>query len=246
MEYNKDGLNQRQIDRINFLIRTQKYKPAKVAALVNEFRKKNAANPELLNGKNVGSQDSTPILDPTSPVNDKTGEINTPELISDMPKQLNSEEAQRKAYEANYNFMTKDLEYRKAYDLEQQKQELANRGIPYDPSNTESLYGRTLHGVNSRYDSLYNDAKNQALIAANQTASTNAGIDKGNTESFLQAIGLSSGANQGAYGIKTQKQLEEEKIRLQREALRKQGSGGGGGGGSSSGGGFSIAGSISE
>jgi hypothetical protein len=89
-------------------------------------------------------------------------------------------EADRKAaYDAEFANRTKYLDRNQSRDLEQTKQELAERGIPYDPAaeydpNTKNLYGKTVGAVREDYKSQYTDAANQATILGNQAYATTA------------------------------------------------------------------------
>lgn len=170
--------------------------------------------------------------------------------LSGAPKVLTDNDllaTRQGAYQSIYDTATKDLEKRKAQDLEAQKQELANRGIPFDPANPESLYGRTIGDVQNRYDTLYQDAMNQANLGADtrlqalvnaNTAASDAFMNqaKSQYQSQIDAILASSNALQTLmekYGIDEAKarQIIENKSREKMAKIAARGSGGGGGGG---------------
>ncbi len=259
--YDKSGLNDRQLQRVDYLIRTQGYDAKKAAALANEFRKKNPVTPVSVNpsvdpATNLTPSGATPnVTGPT--VDPETGGVSYEELLNDI-KTPTAADAFQKAYDANYATMTKDLQKNKSFDLEQQKQELANRGIPYDPSDPTSLYGRTVQGVNSRYDALDQEAKNASILTGNNSLATQAGIDDAAAKNALAAAGLAADATGRIIDRETNKVLTREEIAARKQMARDQiaaanknrggggSSGGGGGGGASTGGGFSIGGSIVE
>ena len=95
------------------------------------------------------------------------------------------------AQEANYNYITKTYGRDKAREMEASKQELAQRGIPIDPTK-ESLWSKTTGSIDEKYQSLDDQAKNQAIMAGNQTYATDVG-----------AIGTLGGVAQGQKGTFT-------------------------------------------
>lgn len=126
------------------------------------------------------------------------------------------------AQDANYNYITKDYGQQKQQETEDLKQELANRGIPLG----SSLYDHQMQQLDSKWQGNFDQAKNQAINAGNQTLSTQSGVQNSNlgtlsgtANSFLsqvspyqgtsgdvsgalnQAGQLTSGADQGKYGI---------------------------------------------
>lgn len=109
--------------------------------------------------------------------------------LSGAPKILTDNDLQatrQQAYQGIYDNETKNLERRKALELEQQKQELANRGIPYNPNNEESLYGRTIAGIQDRYDKLYQDASVSANAAADERLKTLSNVNTQAYSAFLE------------------------------------------------------------
>lgn len=83
------------------------------------------------------------------------------------------------AQDANYNYITKDYQSQQAQETEAAKQELADRGIPFN-MDPKSLYGSTLHQLDSKWQGLYDQAKNQAITLGNQTLQTQAGVQNQN------------------------------------------------------------------
>ena len=101
--------------------------------------------------------------------------------LSGAPKVLGQDDLaadRTKVYDASYNEATKNLARDEARTLEEQKQELANRGIPYDPSNPSSLYGKTVGAVTERFDANRTSAANNARLAADASAQTAQGLSK--------------------------------------------------------------------
>lgn len=145
-----------------------------------------------------------------------------------------------KAQDANYSYMTRNLDRQKQQDLEAAKQELAQRGIPLDPTDT-SLWGKTIGGINNRYQDLYDQANQQSIMLGNQTLGAQTGAQNstlgtltGTAQAFKQnatpyqggtvdssgalqgAINTASGANLGV----AQTKAEIEKARIQAEAQK--------------------------
>lgn len=270
---NIEGLTPEQIARVRNTAEANGAYGAKGAALANTLRKR-AGTPKTggtdtlatgtgtTTGTTTGTESGT--LDST--VDDFLegifGNIK-PLDTSGAPQILTAEDlaSQRQStQDALYRQNTKDLETRRSRDLEAQKQELANRGIPLnfasDPSNPNNLYARSLADVNNRYDTLDQQAKDAAITGADQRMAAEAGVNKtaydafmtnatNNFQSQLDAAAAGTNALQvltARYGIsrdEAQKILDrkmQEKIaKLQSETTKyvanKAHSGGGGGGG---------------
>jgi len=75
--------------------------------------------------------------------------------------------ADRQKYaDTSYAFMTQNLDRDKAREIEDQQQELANRGISYNPADPNSLWGKSMQSINERYDTQKNQAANQAWLSS--------------------------------------------------------------------------------
>lgn len=86
----------------------------------------------------------------------------------------NFQNAVSNAQNANYNFLTRNLATDKARELENAKQELAQRGIPIDPSQN-SLWSKSIESIDRKYQDLTNQANNQAIMAGNETLGAQVG-----------------------------------------------------------------------
>lgn len=170
------------------------------------------------------------------------------------------------AEEATYGTLTKYYDRDQAREMEAVKQEMAERGIPYDPAaamdpSSKNLYGRTVGAVDQKYRALKDDAGRQAVLAGNQAYATDAAA----RDSFLNAVMSGAGQFSGSWGpyknnidaTKTQEMMDllnlsaeaymakygiDQDTYIKKKALAQQNSGGGGGGGGSAsgGGGFEI------
>lgn len=117
----------------------------------------------------------------------------------------------RGATDAAYGTLTKYYDRDKAREMEDQKQELANRGIPYDPAaaqdpNSKNLYGRTIGGIDQKYQGLKDDASQKAILAGNEAY----GVTSSARDNFIKAMTAGSqayGADYGAYQNNIQSQL---------------------------------------
>jgi hypothetical protein len=174
--------------------------------------------------------------------------------LSGAPKLLSDGDtaAQRQAtQDALYAEDTKFLDRNRARSLEEAKQEMANRGIPYDPAaaqdpNTQNLYGRTIGAIEEGYKGDQASALNRARTGADQRMATEVGsniaarnsfadhaaqawhskVDALNTgNSLLQTMMQKYGIDQAtAQSILDRKSNE----RLVKMGIRAKGSGGGG------------------
>lgn len=109
--------------------------------------------------------------------------------LANAPKVLTDNDlaaSRQSAYQSIYDLSTKNLQRNKERDLEAQKQELAERGIPYDPANPDSLYGKTVGSINERYDQLYSDAENQANLGADARLTAQVNANSAASNAFLQ------------------------------------------------------------
>jgi hypothetical protein len=176
---------------------------------------------------------------------------------------FNGQTSRAQAEEATYNTLSRDFDRDEARDLEAAKQEMAERGIPYDPAaaqdpNTKNLYGRTIGGIGQSYKDLRAQAKERAVLAGNTAYATDAAA----RDSFIGAV--TTGANtfggqfqpyQSQSGGDTkdiqalssaaflQKYGVDKQTYIANKQLNKSGGGGGGSGGSGGGGGgFEIVG----
>jgi len=201
-----------------------------------------------LGGKRGNKNKAPPTeADPNS-VNDNInddGSITNPEDLTNQlgkpfdPNDPFWQDLYNKTYENQYSLETRGLDERKAREMEEAKQEAANRGLPYDPGNPESAYGKALSGVTTRYDTLYANAANQATSAAQGAYAAQGGLANQSFIASLQAaLGISE-ADARAKALEIQKYGIDEDTRTKLKAINKP-SGGGGGGGSGGGGGFEI------
>ena len=171
---------------------------------------------------------------------------------------FNGSVSRQAAYDADFGQRTKYLDRNMERDQTNAKQELANRGIPYNPneefdSNSKNLYGRTLGGIRENYAEQYKGAADAATISGNQAfatdaaardsfiaAATNGATSFGGQYTPFQGSGsqdtkdvtaLSSAAFLAKYGM-------DKEAWSKAQALKK--SGGGGGGGAAPAAGFEI------
>ena len=175
-----------------------------------------------------------------------TGAISDPQdLVNQAGKTFNPadpyfQNLYKDTYSNVYNLGTAGLAERQARDLEEAKQEAANRGLPYDPSNRESAYGRAIGGVTDRYDDLYKTATNQAYLAANDAYATQGGLANQGFDSFMQGVLGISAANAQAIANGTASEAVKKDYAAKMAALRKSGGPGGSSGSGGESAGFEI------
>lgn len=241
-----EGLNPKQVAKIKadadagYGTRAQE-----TARQLGKKAKKNAATnvpveaPPTIPGAGGNTEyfnDKGEIADPNKVISDLTPTPDMNALLGDIEK----------ARSGFYNYATRDFAANKARELEDQKQEFANRGIPYDPAaaqdpNSQNLYGRTIGGITRRYDDMYAQASDRAYSAAldQGTQAYNAAVGAAgqSNDSFLKAILGMSDQQLAQYGID-----KDYAAKLKAIAASKQKSGGtpAPSGGGDSGGGFEI------
>lgn len=182
---NVEGLNPKQVKQVMSTAQDNGAYGAKGAALADTFRKKNKTGP---------TQPGQPGDTKTTPgAVDLTG---APDLVGaeDLSGDVNA------ARDAAYGYITKDYASQKANDVEAKKQELANRGIPYDP-NPDSLWGRSMKELDNRYQSMDDQAKNQAIASGNAILGTESQVSTNAYDAFIKALGIKSTADLTKYGI---------------------------------------------
>lgn len=189
--------------------------------------------------------------------------------LSGAPKVMSADDLEKfrgENQDALYREETKYLDRNRSRDLEEAKQEMANRGIPYDPAaaadpNSKNLYGRTIGGINEGYRMQEQSALDRARLGADQRMATQAGVNRSAYDAFVnsavegyrgQLDAMASGNDVlntliNEYGLTREEALARLKIKSDEKIARmataaRGGGGGGGGGGSNSGGGFEIVG----
>lgn len=217
---NIEGLTPEQVDKVKALA-DKKY-GSKAAALASQWQKKAAKTPAV-----PGAPDVTEPTNTTG-VNMDTGQLDPTVIMENAPKIPGAEDLQgavTAAQDANYSYITKDYAAQKQQEMNAAKQELANRGIPLDPS-PDSLYGRTLQQIDKKYQALDDQAKNQAISQGNETLSTQVGVAKTANDAFLNAILGMSEQDLKKYGLDLDYKAKIKAI----QASKAKGGGGGGGG----------------
>jgi hypothetical protein len=170
-------------------------------------------------------------------------------------------DGRNKAQDAAYGYITKTYQRDKQREMEAAKQELAQRGIPID-SGPNSLWTKTLQGIDEKYQGLDDQAKNQAIGAGNTIYATdvNAIGTLGNTLSgqnptftayaggtsdvsgdMLNALNTIAGFNMEKYKTDKAYKVQMDQVAVQRMNANRRPSGGGSSS-SNSGGGIIFAG----
>lgn len=93
------------------------------------------------------------------------------------------------AFDTLYSQGTKNLDRNKAREREDLQQELANRGIPYEPGADpeKSAYARAMRDLDERYDARYDDAELAANAGADARLSTLSGINATARDAFMNS-----------------------------------------------------------
>jgi hypothetical protein len=110
--------------------------------------------------------------------------------LSGAPKILGAEDlagSRQSVYDSLYRQSTQNFARDKQRELEDQKQELSNRGIPINFSSDGSdLYSRSINSIGERYDARDQAARDAANIGADQSLATQAGVNKTAYDSFME------------------------------------------------------------
>ena len=120
-----------------------------------------------------------------------------------------------------YSYITQDYATQKQQEMENAKQELAQRGIPLDPS-PDSLYGRTLSQIDKKYQGLDDQAKNQAYGLGNDTMQTQSTVSSNAYNAFLSGAQAVSNAELQNYGITQNSSDAEKQLAMQKIIADRQ------------------------
>lgn len=115
---------------------------------------------------------------------------NKPLDLSGAPQVLTDNDLQstrQGAYQSLYDQSTRNFARDKSRELEESKQELANRGIPFDPADPNSAYGRVVGAVDDKYHQYDLDAQNLAQTGADQRLATLVGANATARDSFINS-----------------------------------------------------------
>ena len=189
--------------------------------------------------------------------------------LSGAPKIMGAgdlEQFRQENQDALYNEETKYLDRDRMRSLEEAKQEMANRGIPYDPAaaadpNTNNLYGRTIGSIDESFMDQKRQALDRARKAADERMATQAGVNKTAYDAFMNSavsqyqsqLDAANTGNQlintlvNEHGLTREEAMQRLKIKSDEKIARmvaanKGGGSGGSGSSSSGGGGFEIVG----
>jgi len=220
------GLTPEQVTKVRSMAEDKGAYGAKGAALADTFRKKNSTT------KTTTNTTTTDTNAASSGIDAKTGGFDNPDdVLANMPDVPGSKDLSADvtaARDAAYNYATQYNKSDKSQELENAKQELAQRGIPIDPT-PGSLWSKTIEGIDRKYQSLDDQAKNQAIAQGNQILSTESGVAATASDQFLKAILGMSDADLKRYGINKDYQAKMQAIAAQKRSGGGGSSGGGGG-----------------
>lgn len=126
-------------------------------------------------------------------INTKTGQIINPDDVLGQKKTFDPtdpywKDLYKNTYENTYGLATAHLDERQTREMEAAKQEAADRGLPYDPSNRESAYGKVTGAVTDKYNDLYQGASQQAYQAAESAYTAQGGLANQGYAAYLQGV----------------------------------------------------------
>ena len=248
---NVEGLTPEQVAKVKSTAQDNGKYGGKGAALAAQLQKQSIKIPKDIRGKPqtggpLGFTDpgATPQTGGGLMFDPKTGYFDPNNLLAGAPGVMTAPDLQgavQQAQDANFQFMTKNLERDKTQEMEAAKQDLANRGVPMDPT-PGSLWSKTLGSIDEKYQGVKQDAQNQSIALGNQTLSTQAGVQNQARDSFINGALGAGQAAQGFYGMNQDLAFKNRQLdwqakqsqrdrQLQLQIARMRGSGGGGGGG---------------
>jgi hypothetical protein len=234
---------------------------------VKELEEKLAKQPGDGNtGGDGGAGKGTLDMDSLNAWLDSALEGLNPIDASKAPKVLSADdlEADRQAAQDSlYNESTKYLDRNRDRQMEETRQQLAERGIPFDPAavydpNTKNIYGKTLGAINEDYAAQQASALDKARTGSYALEKTradvnvnqyNAWADAASKEFYSKRDALNAGGSllqslMTKYGIdkQTAQDILDRKSRekIAKWGLSKIGGSGGNSGGGQSGAGFEI------
>lgn len=122
-----------------------------------------------VNGANKAVKQMGKINDATTKLGLEALGNYTPEPLdfSGAPEVVGSGdlEADRQKYiDSYYGLATQNFDRDQAREMEAQKQELANRGIVYDPGNASSAYGKAVGAIDEKWAAARDQAKQSAIV----------------------------------------------------------------------------------
>lgn len=196
-------------------------------------------------GKKSGNNQTNNSTDTSADlgVNTKTGQIDPSDAFNAAFANWNDSRAtglRDQAVNAAKAYTTQGYEADKAKELENRKQELADRGIPFnatsrDDPNAKDQYGQVIGSIDRKYQGLYDQANNQAIQSGNQIYDTEMSHNEAHMQNFINLIKTASDADLQKYGIDKD---TATKIKLGQMSVKPRS--GGSSDSSSSGGGFQL------
>lgn len=106
-----------------------------------------------------------------------------PKILQSGDYKANWDQNQKALYDLN----TQHLDRNQGRDLEAQKQELANRGIVYNPGDSTSGYGKAIGSINEDYAGQRQTALNNSIAGADSRMATEAGVQSAAGREFLNS-----------------------------------------------------------
>lgn len=209
---NVEGLTPEQVAKVQSMAESKGAYGSKGAALAKQFQKQSG-------GGKVG----IPKGEVPGGINPNTGAINPADYFSQAPKMPGAQDLQgdvNAARNAAFNYSTQYYGKDKAQEMEDQKQEFANRGIPLDTTQG-SLYQKGLEGIDRKYQGMYDQANNLAIGQGNSILQTESGVAGAANSAFLNAVLGMSAADMQKYGI-------DKDFKAKMAAIAAQNRGGGG------------------
>lgn len=99
--------------------------------------------------------------------------------------------------DANFGFLTRNLQRDKGRELEETKQMLAERGIPIDYENPDSMWNKAVGSIEEKYQNLTDQANQQALMSRDASLQALTNVQGSARDAFLRSAGMEFDAATG-------------------------------------------------
>lgn len=222
---NTTDLTPEQIAKVREVAESNGAYGSKGIALADSFRAKNtkAKQPTTPTTTTPGDPSNTPMVDPNAGITPVGGAIDPSALFAAAKANWSDDRAKAlrdQAQQSAYSFATQGYDTQKKQELADIEQNMAERGIPYDPTNPKSIYGQSVANIDKKYQDLDYQAKNYAIGQGNQIYQTETQAAQTANDSFINAALGMSQADLAKYGIDQNMIIQMKQIKAQKDAQK--------------------------
>ena len=242
---NVDGLSAEQVARVRQTAEGNGAYGGKGAALADALRKENdkkkakpnradpVTSPQAADPVATNPTTTTPETPADAGIDvgtdPKKSAVDENAILAQAPTLFGSEDLlaeAAKARDANYAYLSRDFASNKATQIENKKQELANRGIPYS-DDPNSPYGKAIKQIETQFADLDMQARNQSISGGNETINTLSTASTNANQAFMKNVLGLTDAELTKYGIDQDTLTKLRNIAAQKEIANKKQAGSG-------------------